>query len=98
MAKRKAAELEDFEGDKGSDRAGGDDAMEIAGDTVKEGKPTAEDVEKGTRMLKQVLKQWKAEVEGKGFGKEEMVRRMRDLVKGNQELLASPFLKEIRAL
>ena len=98
MAKRKAAELEDFEGDKGSDRAGGDDAMEIDGDTAKEGKPTAEDVEMGTRMLKQVLKQWKAEVEGKGLSREEQVRKMRELVKENQELLASPFFKEIRAL
>jgi len=99
MAKRKAAELEDFEGDKGSDRADGD-AMELDGEMAGEGKqkPTAEDVENGTRMLKQVLKQWKAEVEGQGFGRQEMVRRMRELVKGNQELLASPFFKEIRAL
>lgn len=92
MAKRKAAELEDFEG---KDEQG--DAMDVDG-AEKENKPSREEIEVGTVLLKQVLKQWKVEVEGKGLSKQEQVGKMRELVKGNEALLANPFFKGIKAL
>jgi DNA mismatch repair protein MSH2 len=92
MAKRKAAELEDFEG---KDEQG--EAMDVDGGE-KENKPSQEEIEQGTLLLKQVLKQWKAEVDGKGLSKQEQVGKMKELVKGNEALLANPFFKGIKAL
>jgi len=82
MAKRKADELEDF-------------TSKHEGNQVKYGK---EDVEEGSALLKEVLLQWKAECEGKGLSSEEMIGKMREIVKGDEQLLANPFFKSIKAL
>jgi DNA mismatch repair protein MSH2 len=82
MAKRKADELEDFSGKHE------EGAVEAS----------REDVEKGSRLLKDVLVKWKEQTEGKGMDKAEQLSCMRELVKGNGELLASPFFKRMRVL
>lgn len=82
MAKRKADELEDFTG-------------KHEGDMVKAKK---EDVEEGSALLKEVLVRWKAECEGKGLSQEEMVGKMRELVKADERLLANPFFQAVKAL
>jgi len=82
MAKRKADELEDFTNKHESNQ-------------VKYGK---EDVEEGSMLLKDVLVRWKAECEGKGLSGDEMVGKMRDLVKNDTRLLENPFFKSIKAL
>ncbi|KAF7185813.1 DNA mismatch repair protein msh-2, partial [Pseudocercospora fuligena] len=65
MAKRKAEELEDFSGSKT-----GQDANI---------KATKEEVEEGSRLLKEVLHQWKEQSEG--LSKEEQVQKMQELVR-----------------
>ncbi|KAE8843304.1 hypothetical protein HRS9139_02601 [Pyrenophora teres f. teres] len=82
MAKRKADELEDFAGKH------------------EEGfvQASKDDVEDGSRLLKEVLKTWKEEVESKGLTKQQQVERMRELVKGNDKLMANGFFKGIQAL
>lgn len=82
MAKRKADELEDF-------------TSKHEGSQVKYSK---EDVEQGSQLLKDMLVRWKAECDGKGLSKEEMVGKMRELVKGDELLLGNPFFKSIKAL
>lgn len=82
MAKRKADELEDFSGRQEAN-------------TLNVGK---EDVEEGSALLKEVLVRWKAECEGKGMSQEEMVSKMRDIVKGDEKLLANPFFQSIKTL
>jgi DNA mismatch repair protein MSH2/vacuolar protein sorting-associated protein IST1 len=82
MAKRKADELEDFAGKH-------EDGYVRA---------SKEEVEDGSRMLKEVLKQWKEEVESKGLTKKQQVERMRELVKGNESLMANGFFKGVQAL
>ncbi|KAH9837442.1 DNA mismatch repair protein msh-2 [Teratosphaeria destructans] len=82
MAKRKADELEDFSGKH----------EEV------EGQASKEEVEEGSRMLKEILMKWKEQVEAEQLGKEEQVQRMKELVKGNEALLANPFFKQIQAL
>ncbi|KAK4982826.1 MSH2 protein [Elasticomyces elasticus] len=84
MAKRKADELEDFSG-KHEDESGKIHASDA-------------EVEEGSRLLKEVLKQWKGEVEKGGLGKDEQVSKMRELVKGNKRLLANPYFQSIQAL
>jgi DNA mismatch repair protein MSH2 len=49
-------------------------------------------------MLKAVLQQWKEEVEREGLGKEAQVQRMKELVAGNEKLLANPFFQSVKAL
>ncbi|KAJ5056621.1 muts domain V-domain-containing protein [Bipolaris maydis] len=82
MAKRKADELEDFSGKH------------------EEGfvQASKEEVEDGSRLLKEVLVEWKKEVESKGLTKQQQVERMRELVKGNEKLMANGFFKSIQAL
>lgn len=82
MAKRKADELEDF-------------TSKHEGTAVKYEK---EDVEQGSALLKEVLVKWKQMCEGKDLSKEEKVGLMRDLVKGDEKLLANPFFQNIKAL
>jgi DNA mismatch repair protein MSH2 len=84
MAKRKADELEDFTG-----------KHEQGGPGVGYSK---EDVEEGSARLKDVLVQWKDEVKGGSMSRDEMMQRMRDLVKGDKTLLANPFFKAVEAL
>lgn len=82
MAKRKADELEDFAGKH------------------EEGfvQASREEVEDGSRMLKEVLAKWKEEVESKGLTKKQQVEKMRELVKKNPALLQNGFFKGIQAL
>ena len=42
--------------------------------------------------------QWKDEVEKEGLGKEAQVQRMKDLVAGNEALMANPFFQSVKAL
>ncbi|KAK8206556.1 MSH2 protein [Zalaria obscura] len=82
MAKRKADELEDFSGKHERDLV----------------QATPEQVQEGQRLLKEMLVQWREEVEKGGLGKEEQVRKMKELVMGNQALLANPFFQTVKAL
>ena len=82
MAKRKADELEDF-------------STKHEQAAVKHSK---HDVEEGSALLKEMLVQWKAETEGKGMSGEEMVGKMKELVMGNERLLANPFFQSVKAL
>ena len=82
MAKRKADELEDFTGKHEGARI----------------EHNREDVEEGSMLLKNVLTKWKAECEGKGLSREEMVASMRELVKSDERLLKNPFFQSIKAL
>ncbi len=49
-------------------------------------------------MLKEVLVEWKKQVEGKGLAREEQIQKMKDLVGENDALLENPFFKSIKAL
>ncbi|KAK6953581.1 MutS-like protein [Daldinia eschscholtzii] len=82
MAKRKADELEDF-------TAKHDTTPQNYG---------KEDVEEGSARLKEVLVRWKDEVKDGSLTKEEMVSRLRELVKKDEKLLANPFFAAVKAL
>lgn len=82
MAKRKADELEDFSGKHEEAKVQGSN----------------EEVEEGSRMLKEILQKWKEQVEAENLGKEEQVQRMKELVQGNEALLANPFFQSVKAL
>lgn len=82
MARRKADELEDFSGKH--------DERNV--------QATTEEVEAGSAMLKEILVKWKQQVEAENLSKEEQVLRMRELVQGNETLLANPFFKSVIAL
>ncbi|KAK5678829.1 MSH2 protein [Elasticomyces elasticus] len=83
MAKRKADELEDFSGKH---------------EDVQHVQASKDEVEEGSRLLKEVLMVWKEQVEAEQLGKEDQVQRMKDLVGGNEALLANPFFKSVKAL
>jgi DNA mismatch repair protein MSH2 len=76
MARRKADELEDFEG------------RQIADKDI-----STEDVERGSELLKGVLQRWREETGG--LSEEEQVLKMRELVRGNEELMGSKFFKGV---
>lgn len=82
MAKRKADELEDFSGKH-------EDNFVQA---------SKEEVEEGSKMLKEMLAKWKEEVEGKGLTKKQQVERMKELVQENEALQANGFFRGIQAL
>lgn len=82
MAKRKADELEDFSTKH--------DASAIS--------HSKEDTEEGSALLKEVLLQWKKEVENKDMSKAEKAQRLRALVGGNQKLMANPFFQSVKVL
>lgn len=82
MAKRKADELEDFSGKH--------EKGFVAA--------SKEDVEEGSRLLKDMLLRWKADVEKEGLGPKEQVERMRELVRGDERLRGNGFFKGIQAL
>ncbi|KAH8668718.1 muts domain V-domain-containing protein [Xylariales sp. PMI_506] len=84
MAKRKADELEDF---TGKHEQGG------LGTSY-----SKQDVEEGSARLKDILVKWKDEVKGGSMSREEMVQRMRELVKADGQLVANPFFKAVEAL
>ncbi|KAF2274652.1 DNA mismatch repair protein [Westerdykella ornata] len=82
MAKRKADELEDFSGKH------------------EEGfvQASKDEVEEGSKLLKEMLVEWKRDVEQKGLTNKQLVERMRELVRGNQALRENAFFKTIQAL
>lgn len=82
MAKRKADELEDF-------------SVKHDPTAIKHSK---QDVEEGSALLKTLLARWKAETEGKGLSREDLVGKMRELAMGDQKLLSNPFFQSIKAL
>ena len=82
MAKRKADELEDFSTKH--------DAAAI--------EHSKQDVEEGSALLKEMLQHWKRETDGRNMSKEDMVSKMKELVRGNDRLLANPFFQSIKAL
>ncbi|EME42400.1 hypothetical protein DOTSEDRAFT_54773 [Dothistroma septosporum NZE10] len=82
MAKRKADELEDFSGKR----------------EVVKVQASKDEVEQGSKMLKEVLRKWKVQVEAESLSKEEQIQRMKDLVLGNEALLTNPFYQSIKAL
>ncbi|KAI1487683.1 muts domain V-domain-containing protein [Biscogniauxia mediterranea] len=82
MAKRKADELEDF-------------TSKHESGTLSYSK---QDVEEGSARLKDVLVKWRDEVKDGQMSKEEMVGRMRELVKKDEKLLANPFFAAVKAL
>lgn len=82
MAKRKADELEDFSGKH--------EEVSV--------KATQEEVQEGNRLLKEMLVQWKEEVEKGSLSKDEQVSKMKELVSGNKALLANPFFQSVKAL
>nr|OQO13208.1 DNA mismatch repair protein msh-2 [Rachicladosporium sp. CCFEE 5018] len=83
MAKRKADELEDFSSHSS------DGAAALASKV---------EVEEGSRLLKEVLIEWKERVEREGLEKDAQVALMRDLVKEKEGLLGSPWFEGVRAL
>lgn len=82
MAKRKADELEDFSTKH-------DEAAV---------RHSNEDVEDGNRLLKEMLVRWKEETGGSGMSKEDMVGKMKELIRGNQNLLENPFFQSLKSL
>ncbi|KAJ1324463.1 DNA mismatch repair protein MSH2 [Microdochium nivale] len=84
MAKRKADELEDF-------TAKHEDGLGLQ-------RYSKEDVEEGSARLKQVLVQWKSECQDGQMSKEQMMARMRELVKADEKLLGNPFFTSVKAL
>ena len=92
MAKRKADELEDFTSKHDEPVAAATGASEYS----------KRDVEEGSAMLKDVLVRWKDEVKAKEgqqqMTKEEMVARLRELVAGDEKLLANPFFQSVKTL
>ena len=87
MARRKAEELEDFGTSVKADN-GDPSSQEYA----------KEDVEEGSRLLKDILKKWKAEIDGKEMAKEDKIAVLRRLVGGDEILRANPFFKSIEYL
>ncbi|TGO60208.1 hypothetical protein BCON_0037g00080 [Botryotinia convoluta] len=87
MARRKAEELEDF-GTSGKADNGDPSSQEYG----------KEDVEEGSRLLKDILKKWKAEIDGKEMTKEDKIAVLRRLVGGDEKLRANPFFKSIECL
>lgn len=95
MAKRKAEELEDFEGSKAEA-----DEMQIDGvdGEAMKAKPTSQEIQEGSRMLKEILKAWKGRIDGKEMHKEDQIRCMKELIQEREDLLRNPFFQSIKAL
>ncbi|QSZ31133.1 hypothetical protein DSL72_000696 [Monilinia vaccinii-corymbosi] len=99
MARRKAEELEDFgTSAKGGEVTDNGDPTSTAGSQ----EFSKEDVEEGSRLLKEVLKKWKAEVdkreEMEEMGKEEKISLLRKLVRSDERLLGNSFFKSLQTL
>lgn len=94
MARRKAEELEDFGTVVEKDKDNGDPMSTAGSQEYKK-----EDVEEGSRLLKEVLKKWKGEIKGRGeMNKKEKLGLLRELVGGDERLLGNPFFKSIKGL
>ncbi|KAI7124631.1 DNA mismatch repair protein, partial [Hortaea werneckii] len=83
MAKRKADELEDFSGKH---------------EDVQNMQANKQDMDEGSRMLKEMLVKWKTEVEAEHLTKEQQVAKMKELIAGNDALLANPFFQSVKAM
>ncbi|KAI7139761.1 DNA mismatch repair protein, partial [Hortaea werneckii] len=83
MAKRKADELEDFSGKH---------------EDVQNMQASKQDMDEGSRMLKEMLVKWKTEVEAEQLTKEQQVAKMKELISGNDALLANPFFQSVKAM
>ena len=83
MARRKAEELEDFS-------------------SASEGRQvdySKEDVDEGSRLLKEMLRKWKTEVDSKSsMSKDEKIALMRELVKGDGALMGNKFFQSVKTL
>jgi DNA mismatch repair protein MSH2 len=82
MAKRKADELEDFSGKHEQGYV----------------QASKGEVEEGSKLLKDVLTQWKQEVESQSLTKKQQIARMQELIKKNKALMDNGFFKGIQAL
>jgi len=83
MARRKAEELEDFTSAAGVE---------------KKDEHTKEEIEEGSRLLKEMLKKWKAQIEGQEMTKDEKLRLMREMVKSDEKLMANRFFQSVQTL
>ena len=85
MAKRKADELEDFSGKDASEQTS---------------TSPAEDVERGSKLLKRILLEWKNQIESKGGETEtEMIGTFKDLLAENKtELDGNLWIQEALSL
>lgn len=87
MARRKAEELEDFS--SGTAAEGRHQVVDYS----------KEDVDEGSRLLKEMLRKWKTEVKSKsGMSKDEKIKLMRELVKGDEALMGNKFFQSVKTL
>ena len=102
MARKRAEELEDFSQAHGKPKgvidATGQEALVVKDGTQEEF--SKEDVDEGSRMLKEVLKQWKEEVESKqNMSKKDKLALMRDMVRRDEKLMENRFFRhQVEAL
>ncbi|KAF2862987.1 DNA mismatch repair protein [Piedraia hortae CBS 480.64] len=81
MAKWRAGELENF---ASSTSAG----AEVAADE--------KEVEEGCRLLKEILVKWKEDNAGAAVDEKLQVEKLRELIKGNEELMGNKFFERVR--
>lgn len=83
MARRKAEELEDF--------------TSMNGEQNREAY-SKEEAEEGSRLLKDMLKKWKEQVEGHDMSRDEKLKLMRSMVKNDEKLMANRFFQSVKTL
>ncbi|OCT52960.1 DNA mismatch repair protein msh-2 [Cladophialophora carrionii] len=84
MARRKAEELEDFTS------AGGEAKTEDF---------SKEDADEANKLLKEMLKNWKQQIEERGnMSKDEKLQLMREMVKNDERLMGNPFFQSVQTL
>ncbi|KAH0845798.1 DNA mismatch repair protein msh-2 [Fonsecaea pedrosoi] len=83
MARRKAEELEDFTSATGEQ---------------KQNEWSKEDADEASQLLKAMLQKWKEQVEGKDMSKDDKLRLMREMVKGDEKLMSNPFFQTVQTL
>lgn len=83
MARRKAEELEDFS-------TGPSDK--------KDEEFSKEEVEEGSRLLKEMLKKWKEKVDHSDMTKDQKLQLMREMVKSDEKLAANRFFQSVKTL
>ncbi|KIW75281.1 DNA mismatch repair protein msh-2 [Fonsecaea pedrosoi CBS 271.37] len=83
MARRKAEELEDFTS---------------ATSEQKQNEWSKEDADEASQLLKAMLQKWKEQVEGKDMTKDDKLRLMREMVKGDEKLMSNPFFQTVQTL
>ncbi|KAJ5723203.1 hypothetical protein N7488_001238 [Penicillium malachiteum] len=90
MARQKAEELEDF-----TSASADSDKQQPAPSLDKY---SAEEVEEGSALLKEMLLKWKAEIEGKELSSDQKRQIMRDLVNADSKLQANKVFQGIKTL